>query len=215
MAIEVKICGLSDPESVEAALSGGADLLGFVFYPKSPRYVTPEEAAKLARYAGERALRVGLFVDPSDDLLASIVAAAPLEMLQLHGQETPARVAEIRERFGHPVMKALPIAEASDLEAAQAYLPVADRLLFDAKPPKGMKDALPGGNALAFDWKLLAGRDWPRPWMLAGGLTPENLAEAVKTSGARRVDVSSGVESKPGKKDPARIKALLQLAKSL
>lgn len=215
MAIEVKICGLSDPESVEAALSGGADLLGFVFYPKSPRYVTPEEAAKLTRYAGERALRVGLFVDPSDDLLASIVAAAPLEMLQLHGQETPARVAEIRERFGHPVMKALPIAEESDLEAAQAYLPVADRLLFDAKPPKGMKDALPGGNALAFDWKLLAGRDWPRPWMLAGGLTPENLAEAVKTSGARRVDVSSGVESKPGKKDPARIKALLQLAKSL
>ena len=215
MAIEVKICGLSNPESVEAALAGGADLLGFVFYPKSPRYVTPDQAARLARYAGERALRVGLFVDPSDDLLSSIVAAAPLDLLQLHGKETPARVAEIRERFGHPVMKALPVAGPDDLAAADDYLPVADRLLFDAKPPKGMKDALPGGNALAFDWTLLAGRDWPRPWMLAGGLTPENLGEAVKTSGARRVDVSSGVESKPGVKDPERIKALLRVAKTL
>ena len=215
MAIEVKICGLSDEEGVSAALAGGADLLGFVFYPPSPRYVTPAKAAALCRYAGERALRVGLFVDPSDDLLSSIVAAAPLDMIQLHGKETPQRVAEVRERFGHPVMKALPVAEAADLEAAEAYLPVADRLLFDAKPPKGMKDALPGGNALSFDWKLLAGRDWPRPWMLAGGLSEANLAEAVAVSGARRVDVSSGVESKPGVKDPTRISALLALAKTL
>lgn len=215
MAVEVKICGLSDQESVEASLAGGADLLGFNFYPKSPRYVSPDQAARLARYAGEQALRVGLFVDPSDELLASIVAAVPLDMLQLHGQESPARVAEIRERFGHPVMKALSVAGSGDLEKAEAYLPVADRLLFDAKPPKGMKDALPGGNGLAFDWKLISGRSWPRPWMLAGGLTAENLAEAVEISGARRVDASSGVESKPGVKDPERIKAFLRLAKTL
>ena len=215
MAIEVKICGLSTEESVSAALAGGADMLGFVFYPPSPRYVSPPEAARLCRYAGERALRVGLFVDPTDDLLASIVAAAALDMIQLHGKESPQRVAEIRERFGHKVMKALPVAEAADLKAADGYLPVADRLLFDAKPPKGMKNALPGGNALSFDWKILAGRDWPRPWMLAGGLKEENLAEAVRISGARRVDISSGVESSPGKKEPDLIKSLLALAKTL
>jgi phosphoribosylanthranilate isomerase len=154
-------------------------------------------------------------VDPSDDFLAELVARVPLELLQLQGKETPKRVAEVTERTGKPVMKAISIAEAADIDAAAAYEPVAERLMFDAKPPPTMKNALPGGNALAFDWQLLAGRRFRRPWMLAGGLSTENLKEAVATSGASAVDVSSGVESAPGVKDPEKIRAFLKAARDL
>lgn len=215
MAIDAKICGLSTPETLEVAVAEGAAYVGFVFFPKSPRCVTLDQAAALARRVPERVGRVGLVVDPDDDFLQALVARVPLEILQLHGREAPARVAAVRQATAKEVMKVLSIAEAADLEAAQPYLPVADRLMFDAKPPATMKNALPGGNAVAFDWKILSGRSFPRPWMLAGGLKAENVAEAAATSGARTVDVSSGVESAPGVKDPEKIRAFLRAVRSL
>lgn len=215
MALEAKICGLSTPESVDVAVAEGAALVGFVFYPRSPRCVTLEQAAALARRVPERVRRTALTVDADDAFLRQLVGQVPLELLQLHGAETPARVAAIRALTGKPVMKVIHLAEAADLAAVEAYLPVADRLFFEAKPPASLANALPGGNAVAFDWTILAGRRFPRPWMLAGGLTPENLKEAVTTSGARSVDVSSGVESSRGVKDPDRIRAFLQAARAL
>lgn len=215
MALEVKICGLSTPESLDAAVAGGAAFVGFVFYPRSPRAVTLEQAAALAARVPERVQRVGLVVDAEDAFLAELTARVPLELLQLHGRETPERAAAIRARSGKAVMKVIHLAEAADLEAVPGYLPVVDRLMFEAKPPASLKNALPGGNAVAFDWSLLTGRSFPRPWMLAGGLTAANLKEAAATSGARRVDVSSGVESAPGVKDLGRIAAFLETARSL
>ncbi|HWA41806.1 MAG TPA: phosphoribosylanthranilate isomerase [Hypericibacter adhaerens] len=215
MAIEVKICGINSPAALSAAVEGGAALVGFNFYRKSPRFVTPEAAAALARTVPASIKRVAVIVDLDNEAIAALLAAVPLDMLQLHGKEDPTRAAAIRARFRKPVMKAISIAQASDLEAADKFLPVVDRLMFDAKPPPSMKDALPGGNAISFDWTLLAGRDWPKPWMLAGGLNPENLAEAVRISGARRVDAASGVEDRPGVKSPEKIRALLALAKTL
>lgn len=215
MALEVKICGLSTVETLDLAVAEGAPLVGFNFFPKSPRYVTIPEAAALAQRVRPGIRRVAVLVDPSDDFLAELVARVPLELLQLHGHETPQRVAEVAAQTGKPVMKVLSIAEAADLDAAAAYEAVAERLMFDAKPPPAMKNALPGGNALAFDWKLLASRRFRRPWMLAGGLSPENLKEAAATSGARAVDVSSGVESAPGRKDPDKIRAFLKAAREL
>ncbi len=213
MSVEVKICGVNAPEAVAAAVEGGADYLGFAFYLRSPRYVTPAAAHELAAQAPVRVVKVGLAVDLDDAALAAILEAVPLDLWQLHGGESPARVAQIKERFGLPVMKVVRIAGPADVTAAEAYLRVADRLLFDAKPPKEMTDALPGGNALAFDWQLLAGRSWPVPWMLAGGLDPENVAEAIRVSGARTVDVSSGVEDRPGLKNPDKIRAFLAAAR--
>lgn len=218
MSIQAKICGINDPDALAGAVAGGADYVGFVFYPPSPRAVTPARAAALAAEAPappDGPVRVGLLVDHDDDAIAAILAAAPLDMLQLHGAETPARTAEVRERFGLPVMKAVKIAGPEDLDAAETYLDVADRLLFDAKAPVGDAGALPGGNALAFDWDLLAGCTWPLPWMLSGGLDAGNLAEAVRRSGAPAVDVSSGVESSRGVKDPARIRAFLDAARAI
>ncbi len=215
MAVEAKICGVNAPAAVEAAVKGGAGLIGLNFYPPSPRAVTPEEAAQLASRIPPGVTRVGLFVDPNDDQLVATLAKVPLDLLQLHGHETPRRVAEIRARFARPVMKVIKVAKKADLEAADAYLGLVDRLMFDAKPPKSLKAALPGGNAVAFDWQLLAGRRWPRPWLLAGGLTAENLAEAVRTTGARGVDVSSGVEDAPGRKSPAKIAAFLAAVRAL
>lgn len=215
MAIETKICGVNSLAAVEAAAKGGADLIGLNFYPPSPRAVTPEEAAQLAGRAPPGVTRVGVFVDPDDDQLAATLAKVPLDLLQLHGNESPRRVAEIRARFARPVMKVIKLAQPEDLAAAADFAPLVDRLMFDAKAPKGAKNALPGGNATAFDWRILAGKSWPRPWMLAGGLTPENLAEAVRTTGARSVDVSSGVEDGPGRKSPAKIAAFLAAAKAL
>ncbi|HLI10931.1 MAG TPA: phosphoribosylanthranilate isomerase [Alphaproteobacteria bacterium] len=215
MALKAKICGVNSRVAAEAAVAGGAAFVGLVFYPPSPRNVTPAEAEAVAAAVPPSVTRVGLFVDAEDAVVEAAVTAAGLGMLQLHGGETPARVAALRKHFGLPVMKAIPIASAADVAAAEAYLGVADWLLFDAKPPPAMANALPGGNALRFDWTLIAGRRWPLPWMLSGGLDAANLAEAVRISGAAVVDVSSGVEDRPGHKDPARIAAFLAAAKAL
>ena len=210
MPVSVKICGLSDRAGLDAAMAAGARYVGFVFFAKSPRAVTVEQAAALAVEVPPGIAKVALVVDADDATLDEIVARVPLDMLQLHGHETPERVAEVRARHGLPVMKAVGVASEADLPALDAYAAVADQILVDAKAPKGAP--LPGGNGLAFDWQLIAGRRWPVPWMLAGGLTPDNLAEAVARTGARQVDVSSGVESAPGVKDEVRIRAFLDAA---
>ncbi len=215
MAIETKICGVNSVAALEAATAGRADMIGLNFYPPSPRYLPPEQAATLARRVPPGMVKVAVLVEPDDAILESILAQVPLDMIQLHGAETPRRVAEIRSRVGLPVMKAIKVAVAADFDAVEPYLQVADRLLFDAKPPKHMTNALPGGNAVTFDWRLLAGRTWRRPWMLSGGLDLDNLVEAVEISGTRAVDVSSGVEDRPGIKDPARIVAFLETARTL
>lgn len=209
--IRVKICGLRDAAQVAAAVDAGAAYVGFVFFPKSPRHIAPEQAAALAANVPPGVAKVALTVDADDTFLDQLLERVPLDMLQLHGHESPARVAEIRARYGLPVMKAIGIADAADLDQIDTYAAVADQLLIDAKPPKDA--TLPGGNGLAFDWRLLAGRKyWTRPWMLAGGLTADNVAEAVRLTGARQVDVSSGVESAPGVKDPDRIRAFVTAA---
>ncbi len=209
MTVQAKICGINSPEAMAAAVEHGAAFVGLVFYPPSPRHVSPAQAGELASAVPDGVRKVGLFVDANDDDIAEAAEAAGLGMLQLHGLENPERVRELRARFGLPVMKAVKIAAAADLAVAEDYFDSADWLLFDAKPPAEMTGALPGGNALAFDWELLAGRDWPLPWMLSGGLDAGNVAEAVATAGAAAVDVSSGVEDRPGHKDPARIEAFL------
>lgn len=206
----VKICGLRTPADVTAVARAGAAYAGFVFFAKSPRNVTLPEARLAALAAPPGLARVALTVDADDATLDAIVEAVPLDMLQLHGHESPDRVAQVRARYRLPVMKAIGLADESDLPAIFAFSTVADQILIDAKPPRGAD--LPGGNGLAFDWRLLAGRRWLRPWMLAGGLTAENVAEAVRLTGARQVDVSSGVESAPGVKDAARIAAFVAAA---
>ncbi|MCC6007867.1 MAG: phosphoribosylanthranilate isomerase [Rhodobacteraceae bacterium] len=199
----VKICGITRPEDVDAAAGAGAEYIGFVFFAPSPRALSPARAAPLAQRAPAGLCKVGLFVDVDDATLTAILAEVPLDLLQLHGAETPDRVAGIRALTGLPVMKAVGIAAAEDLPRLDAHARAADMLLVDAKPPRGA--ALPGGNGLAFDWRLVAGRRWPVPWMLAGGLDARNVAEALRLTGAPAVDVSSGVEASPGVKDPARI----------
>jgi len=211
MAVKVKICGIRDAEGMDAVVETGAELVGFNFFPPSPRYVAPDHAAALAaRHAGGP-MRVGLFVDATDDAIAAVLAAVRLDILQLHGEETPARAAAIRARFGLPVMKALGIAAEADFAAVAAFAPVVDRFLFDAKPPPG--GPLPGGNAQPFEWRLMAGRAVPRPWLLAGGLTPGNVAQAIRTAGAPGVDVSSGVERARGVKDAALIRGFVAAAR--
>lgn len=212
MSVRVKICGLTEPRTVAAAVAAGAAYVGLVFFPKSPRHLEPDAARALAIGVPPGVAKVALVVDPDDDVLEGILRAVPIDMVQLHGAESPARVREIRARFGLPVMKAVGVAEAADLEAIATYEAVADQILVDARAPKGA--ALPGGNGLSFDWRLIAGRQWQKPWMLAGGLTPANVAEAIRLTGARQVDVSSGVESAPGVKDPARIAAFIAAARS-
>jgi phosphoribosylanthranilate isomerase len=209
----VKICGIKDPAALEAARQAGADMVGFVFFPPSPRAVTANQAGELARSYRNGPKRVGLFVDPDDAMLAATLAEVPLDILQLHGDETPARAGEIRARFGKPVMKALGIGSKADLARLADYADQVDYLLLDARPPAG--SALPGGNALAFDWALMKGEQPPRPWLLAGGLTPANVTEAITASGAPGVDVSSGVERARGVKDPAAIAAFIAAAKSV
>lgn len=203
-----KICGITDPADVPAALLAGASYLGFVFFPKSPRNLDLPSAAAMAGAVPPGIMKVALVVDPSDEALDLLTDRVPLDMLQLHGSESPERVREIKARTGLPVMKAIGVAGPDDLPRIDAYAEVADQLLIDAKPPKGAD--LPGGNGLAFDWSLIAGRTWSKPWMLAGGLTADNVAEAVRVSGARQVDVSSGVERAPGVKDADRIAAFGQ-----
>jgi phosphoribosylanthranilate isomerase len=215
MNIKAKICGLNHPAAVAAAVAGGASHVGFVFYPPSPRSIDPLKAASLAAGVPAGIVKVGLFVDASDEDIDRTLSEAPLDMLQLHGDETPRRVKDVRRKFGKPVMKALRVASAADIAAADEYLPAVDWLLFDAKPPPEMKNALPGGNAISFDWSLIAGRGWSKPWMLSGGLNLGNLADAVRITGAKAVDVSSGVEDSPGRKNPEKIAAFLKLAASL
>ena len=214
MSVAVKICGLSTPETLAAALESGADYVGFVFFPKSPRHVTLEQAAALAAQARGKAKIVALTVDADDALLASIASTVKPDLIQAHGAETPERIAAIRSLTGVGVMKALKVAGPEDIAAAKDYAAVADLLLFDAKAPASLKDALPGGNGLSFDWSLLADGKGGHRFMLSGGLTPENVAEAVRVTGARLVDVSSGVESAPGIKDPQRIRKFIEAVKS-
>lgn len=207
---DVKICGLSQPAHVTAAVQAGARYLGLVFFPKSPRAVTPAKAAALTAEVPVGVARVGLFVDPDDALITATLAEVPLDIVQLHGHETPDRVAALRALTGLPVMKAVGLASADDLPQLTDYGLVADMLLVDAKPAPDA--ALPGGNGLSFDWRLLQGRRWLRPWMLAGGLTPANVAEAVRLTRAPVVDVSSGVETAPGVKDAALIRDFVTAA---
>ncbi|MGK9166487.1 phosphoribosylanthranilate isomerase [Inquilinus limosus] len=214
MTVEAKICGIRTPEVLEAAAKHGARWVGFVFYPPSPRSVAPDLGAELARQVPTGLRSVGLFVDPTEDELGSVLGRVPLDMIQLHGAETPERVAEIRARWAMPVMKAVKIATAEDLAVVPDYVAVADRLLFDAKPPPGVS-MLPGGNGLAFDWSILSGRTWSKPWMLAGGLTEDNVAEAVARTGATAVDVSSSIEDRPGHKTPERVEHFLAAVRAL
>ena len=206
--ISVKICGLTAPEHVRAAVDAGARYIGFNFFPKSPRFASIAQAAALASDVPAGVAKVALAVNFSNAQLDDIVAGVPLDMLQLHGAESPERVADVKQRYGLPVIKAIGVAEPEDLVEIDWYSETADQLLIDAKPPKNSE--LPGGNGLPFDWRLLAGRKyWRTPWMLSGGLNPGNVAEAIKMTGARQVDVASGVESAPGLKDPDLIKSFI------
>jgi len=207
--MRAKICGLTTPEAIEAAAKAGAAYIGFVFFPKSPRNISLAEAEVLALSVPPGIVKVALTVN-ADDALIDDIAALPIDMFQLHGSESPTRVAEVKARTGLPVMKAIGVADASDLERIADYEGVADQILVDAKPPKGGE--VPGGNGLAFDWRLIEGRDWARPWMLAGGLDPSNVFAAVRLTGAAQIDVSSGVESTPGIKDIERIRAFMKAA---
>ena len=209
MSVTAKICGINDPESMRAAISDGASHVGLVFYPPSPRAVNPGEAMALASIVPERVEKVGLFVDPEDEQIDKTLFVVKLDLLQLHGDETPERVRDLKQRTGKKVMKVIKVSEASDIARAEAYVRIADALMFDAKPPPGMKDALPGGNAVSFDWRILSGHKWPLPWMLAGGLHAGNVAEAVALSDAVIVDTSSGVEDAPGRKNVEKIAAFL------
>lgn len=212
MTIEVKICGLRDAASVAAAVAGDARYVGFVFYPKSPRAVTAEQAAALISQLPTATTSVGLFVDPSDDDVLKILRLAPLQMLQLHGKETPERIAFIKKTTGLPIIKAIGIASRQDIQTAKRYESVADILLLDAKAPS---NGLPGGNATSFDWHVLENTQFTKPWMLAGGLEVANIAQAVALTKARILDVSSGVEDALGQKNPAKITAFLNQAKQL
>ena len=215
MTVTAKICGINDALAMRTAVEGGASHVGLVFYPPSPRSVTPDAAAKLASVAGTRAMRTGLFVDPDDALIDDVLSQVPIDLLQLHGTESPQRVAALRRRAGRPVMKAIRVGGKADIDGARAYLDAADWLMFDALPPKDMTNALPGGNAVAFDWTLLSGHAWPLPWMLAGGIHAGNVADAVRLSGTRVVDTSSGVEDAPGRKSPDKIRAFLAAVAAL
>jgi phosphoribosylanthranilate isomerase len=212
--MRVKICGLTSTAAVAHAAAAGAAYLGFNFYPRSPRSVTVEAARELVLATPPGIVKVALVVDVDDGFLDALTESVPFDMLQLHGKETPERVTEVKSRYGLPVMKAVGIRGASDLAQLPAYEAVADQILADAKPPHEGPEFLPGGNALSFDWRLIAGRRWARPWMLAGGLTAENVADAVRLTGARQVDVSSGVESAPGVKDSAKVTAFIRAAQA-
>jgi phosphoribosylanthranilate isomerase len=211
MPTQVKICGLKTKTTLEVALEGGADYVGLVFFPPSPRYLRLAAAAAIAAKARGRAKVVALLVDPEDTLITDVVAAAAPDILQLHGQETPERVADIRSRWGIPVMKAVAVETAEDARAGMRFSSAADLILFDARAPEA--STRPGGNGAPFDWRLLSGVKGAVPFGLSGGLTPDNVAEAIRITGADMVDVSSGVERRPGEKDPELIRRFLRRAK--
>jgi len=208
--IKVKICGLGNSADIATATKAGASYVGFTFFPKSPRNIDVQDAARLAALVVPGVCKVALTVSADNAQLDQLIEAVPLDMLQLHGSESPERVAEIKDRYGLPVMKAVGLADEGDLAALDEYLRVADQILVDAKPPKDA--VLPGGNGLTFDWRLISGRRWAVPWMLAGGLNAGNVAEAIALTGARQVDVSSGVESAPGVKDAGLIQDFVSAA---
>jgi phosphoribosylanthranilate isomerase len=210
--IRTKICGLTRPEDMAACARAGATYIGLNFYPKSPRFLSFDLARELALEAPIGLAKVGLVVNADDAFLDDLMARVPLDFLQLHGSESPDRVAEVRQRYGLPVIKALGVADADDLPSLDIYSEVADQILVDAKPPKNA--VLPGGNGVAFDWRLIAQRQWAKPWLLAGGLTPFNVTEAVALTGTRQVDVSSGVESAAGIKDADRIRDFVQACRA-
>jgi phosphoribosylanthranilate isomerase len=212
MSLDIKICGLSTPDTLAAALDGGASHVGFIFFPRSPRNVTPEVAGRLRRAARGRAQAVAVTVDADDELLDAIVASMAPDMLQLHGRETPERVAAVKARHGLPVMKALSVSEAGDLARARPFAGVADRLLFDAKPPKGSD--LPGGNGVSFDWRVLAALDPGLDYMLSGGLSAANVGDALTIARPPGIDVSSGVERAPGIKDPGLIEEFFRAVRA-
>ncbi len=214
MSARVKICGLSTPETIEASVAAGADYLGFVFFSRSPRHLSYEKASVLAACVPSSVPKVALTVDADNATLDAVVAALRPDILQLHGDEPPERLVELKARYGLTLMKAICVAEPEDPLLAAIYRDSADLLLFDAKPPKSMAGALPGGNGLVFDWSLIAGHRPETPWMLSGGLNAENVAEAVRITGAEAVDVSSGVEDKPGRKTPELIEAFIRAAKN-
>jgi len=211
--LKVKICGLATREALDVAVEAGAHYTGFVFFPPSPRSLNPVQAASLTEAVPPSVDRVGLFVDADDDYLGDVLSRVPLDMVQLHGSEPPERIDAIKARWGKSVMKAVPVARAEDLAQIRRYEGVADWLLFDARPPAGADR--PGGNAQSFDWSLLQGLNLSLPWMLAGGINSENVAEAVRLSGASAVDVSSGVEDSPGIKSPEKIRAFLKTARTI
>lgn len=213
MSVKVKICGITDENALKSALQHGASYIGLVFFPPSPRFLDLEDAANLATLAGDKVKKVGIFVDPDNAGLEAVLAHVPLDMLQLHGAETPARVREIKQKFSKPVIKAIALSGQADLKLAHQYEGVADMLLFDSAQAPG--DTRPGGNARKFDHTLLRGENFSLPWLLSGGLNDENLMAAIAQSGAREVDVSSGVEQTPGHKDPALIQKFLERAADL
>ena len=213
MTVEVKICGLDRPETVDGAVNAGAEMLGFVFYPPSPRNLTASAASRLTNRVPAGVKRVGLFVDPTDEMITTVLNQNVLDLIQLHGNEPPERVTEIKGITSLKVIKALKITEIRDLKYVSVYQGVAEWLMFDALAPKDMKRALPGGNALSFDWNILARANIPTPWILAGGLNLENVKEALSISGAKVVDVSSGVEKQPGVKCVEKIQSFIQAVK--
>lgn len=212
MTLAIKICGLKTDTAMAAALAGGASHVGFIFFAKSPRFVDPAEAGRLRQAAIGKAKAVAVTVDADDALLDEIVARMQPDMLQLHGSETPVQVAELKTRYGLPVMKVLSVSEAADLERIKPYVGVADRLMFDAKPPKGSQ--LPGGNGVAFDWRILAGLDAGLDYMLSGGLNAANVGDALRLANPPGIDISSGVESAPGVKDPALIEQFFRAVRA-
>jgi phosphoribosylanthranilate isomerase len=212
MSLIVKICGLSTRETLDVALDAGADMVGFVFFPPSPRHLTLEVARELGRAVKRRAVKVALTVDADDATLTAVVEALQPDLLQLHGRETPARLREIRQKFALPVMKALPVATSADLAILPDYRDVADRILFDARAPK--EATRPGGLGAVFDWHLLENLELQIPFMVSGGLHAGNVAEAVRVTHAGGVDVSSGVERAPGIKDPEMIRAFIRTARA-
>jgi phosphoribosylanthranilate isomerase len=211
--MQTKICGISTPETLDAALDAGAAYVGFVFFPKSPRHVSPDQAAALAARIAGRAKIVGLFVNPADAVMSQTLNKVPLDIIQLHGEESPSLAAHIKADSGKPIWKAIPVRKASDLLQTEQYLGIADLILYDAKPPPGVN--LPGGNGLRFDWDVLRGHRHVLPWALSGGLDASNIAEAVRVTKATLLDVSSGVESALGVKDVDKIVAFLQAASAL
>jgi len=212
MSLLVKICGLSTRETLEVALDAGADMVGFVFFPPSPRHLALEIARDLGKQAKRRAIKVALTVDADDSTLSNIVETLQPDILQLHGKETVARLRDIKQKFGLEVMKAIAVESAADLASLPGYAAVADRILFDARPPKGA--TRPGGLGAVFDWRVLENLDLKSPFMVSGGLTAENVAQAIRVTRAGGVDVSSGVEREPGVKDGEMIRAFIRAART-